>query len=249
VSKPVSISKVFGSIATTAQLGDLDTDFNALAASVNDTITYSNYYADTGTVNALAVTISAPLTFAWAAGVALDVLVANSSTVAAPTLAVNGVGQTIVGANGSALPPGALQAGTVYRFLFDGTNVRLAGITFATGTFTGTLTGFASNPSGTCSYAIVNGVATLTLPQGPLTGTSNSTAMSLTGVPAALRPATLQPTVALGGVIDTGNYYAGALNIVGGTFQFYAFIAGGLGFTASGTKGIGSGLTVTYPLQ
>lgn len=126
--------------------------------------------------------------------------------------------------------------------------------TITTGTFTGTLTGFSGTaPSGTWTYTIVGNTATVTAySTGTLTGTSNLTTMFLTGAPNALCPATLNPTVPVAYVIDTGNDYAGGMSISNGSgcqFVFRALISGGLGFTASGTKGISAGLSFTYSLQ
>ena len=57
---------------------------------------------------------------------------------------------------------------------------------YVEGTFTITGTGFVANPTGTAKYLILGNTATVFLPT--LTGTSNATTFTLTGLPAAITP-------------------------------------------------------------
>lgn len=57
---------------------------------------------------------------------------------------------------------------------------------FYTGEFTATLTGCTTSPTGTVYYTVSAGIASLTIPE--ITGTSNTTAATLTNLPKALWP-------------------------------------------------------------
>jgi hypothetical protein len=59
--------------------------------------------------------------------------------------------------------------------------------TYDTGTFSITGTGFAADPSDTASYVLVGSLVLLFIPQ--LTGTSDATTFTLTGIPTAIRAA------------------------------------------------------------
>lgn len=61
---------------------------------------------------------------------------------------------------------------------------------YASGTFTVTLTGIDAVVTGTASYVILGNMVMLFIPS--ITGTSNSAAKGLSGIPAAIRPAAIQ---------------------------------------------------------
>lgn len=115
-------------------------------------------------------------------------------------------------------------------------------------TFTVTGTGFTVNPTGTASYIIVGQSATVFIPD--LSGTSNATTFTLTGIPAAIQPATI--VTAFGGIGVTDNGANGSIgyiqvNAASGTWD--VFINANFGtWTASGTKAILSHPTLTYLL-
>jgi hypothetical protein len=119
--------------------------------------------------------------------------------------------------------------------------------------FTGTLTGCTTSPTATFLYRKVNNIVTLWTDSN-LTGTSNTTAMTLTGVPAAIRPttskivpcSTLQDnSIAVEGVAVVGTGGAIQLQVCGVSG---AKVIPDL-FTNSGTKGISVGWCITYPLS
>jgi hypothetical protein len=125
------------------------------------------------------------------------------------------------------------------------------------GTFTGTLTGVSGTVTGTVSYRRVSNVVTLFL-GGDLTGTSNATAMTLTGMPVAIRPSVARAT-ACTDVTDTGNSLCHTRAVVAtdGTITFAAartdttanFVRfSSTGFTNSGTKGLTTAWTISYPM-
>lgn len=115
-----------------------------------------------------------------------------------------------------------------------------------TGTFTITYTGFATPPTGTAVWTRIGNLVFLTIPAA--TGTSNTTAMTATGLPAAI-----QPVRSCGGMVYAEN------NSLPGTAVF-ASLANGSGtitfvypagstFTSTGTKGISNASTICYPIN
>lgn len=125
------------------------------------------------------------------------------------------------------------------------------------GTFTGTLSGMTGSTTGTFAYRVVRGVCTLYRNGGaPVSGTSNAATMSLSGLPAAITPPIDRQVPST--MYDNGNICAGqasvrssnstvlfALGVVSGT-QVQISPTGG--FTTSGTKGVSSDWSITYPL-
>lgn len=123
--------------------------------------------------------------------------------------------------------------------------------------FTGILTGVSGTITGTVGYVRVNDMVTLRL-GGAITGTSTSTAMTLTGLPPAVRPSIARACPCTE-VTDNGNTLCHARAIVqtDGTIAFYIartdttanFVRySSTGFTNSGTKGLETAWTITYPL-
>jgi hypothetical protein len=132
------------------------------------------------------------------------------------------------------------------------------------GSFTGTLTGYASGPTGTVNYRIVNNssgtgkIAHLYL-SASITGTSNATGMTLTGAPAELKPSVSR--FASCAVIDENiNIVAMAfISSSNGVITFFQHVDdSGTGsgkvtlsstaFLNSSTKGLDSSWTISYPL-
>lgn len=125
---------------------------------------------------------------------------------------------------------------------------------YLSGSFTGTLTGMSGSTTGTVSYRIVANSAgtgklcTLYITSA-ITGTSNTTAMTMTGLPAACTPAA---AVHLGvPIVDNTTNLDGLMTIsaAGTTITFYCDQPyASTGFTSSGSKGLAAGWTATYPL-
>lgn len=88
-----------------------------------------NYAADTGTADAMVVTLDPPLA-TYTAGLVLRIVksaAANATTT--PTLNVNGLGaKTIKRRDGSALESADLRASSIATVMYDGTNFRLQGM-------------------------------------------------------------------------------------------------------------------------
>jgi hypothetical protein len=120
-------------------------------------------------------------------------------------------------------------------------------------TFTGTLTGCTTSPTATFLYRKVNNIVTLWTDSN-LTATSNTTAMTLTGVPAAIRPTTSK-IVPSSSLTDNSIAVEGACAVgTGGAITFSVSTVSGSKvipstFTNSGTKGISVGWCITYPIS
>jgi hypothetical protein len=111
------------------------------------------------------------------------------------------------------------------------------------GTYTATLTGCTTSPTYTVQYTLTGNVVTLRV--GPVTGTSNSSAKSLTGMPSSLWPATQNRFVVIG--LDNGSSGAPCtLNIeTTGVMNLYYNVENT--WTTSGTFTMRT-MTVTYTL-
>lgn len=108
------------------------------------------------------------------------------------------------------------------------------------GSFTGTLSGVSGTATGTIEYSVNGDQVTLYIPQ--ITGTSNTTAASITGFPSAILPATAQAMV--GVTIDNGVLAISKITLsAAGTLSLYNGVSAT--FTGSGTKGVGAS-TLTY---
>lgn len=133
----------------------------------------------------------------------------------------------------------------------DGANTA----TYSEGSFTGSITGCDASVTGTINYRIVSNsagtgkICTLYNSGGNITGTSNTTAMTMTGLPAACTPSV--PVQITCGVSDNTTSLFGQANIGAGLTTIVFAIDQPLsttGFTNSNVKGIYDGWTITYPL-
>lgn len=129
-----------------------------------------------------------------------------------------------------------------------GTTADTVFATAVTGTFTGTLTGMSGATTGTVSYRIVGGICIL---RGLFSGTSNATAMTMTGLAAAVQPTSAAVSAACL-LTDNGVTIGGWGRITAGssTITFGTGINNSAtGFTNSGAKGLASGWIMSYPLS
>ena len=119
------------------------------------------------------------------------------------------------------------------------------GSAIAPGSFTASLTGCTTAPTAFCRFEVSNGVVVLSIPA--VTGTSNTNAATLTGLPACIQPSTL---VTGSGMLtmDNGVRSVEECSISGGVLTLYN---GGrsTSFTTSGTKGVSDDCTITYRLR
>lgn len=147
---------------------------------------------------------------------------------------------------GVACAGGELVAGIPVAVVYDGTQYQILSAPASKGTFTASLTGCTTVPTVTASYSVTNGVVTVFYPL--VTATSNTTAMTITGQPAAIRPVTARPNWFANVQDNSAAGFAGRVDIgTDGVLTFYT-TSTGTGFTASGTKGISGGITLTYNL-
>lgn len=119
----------------------------------------------------------------------------------------------------------------------------------ASSSFNATLTGMTAVTTGSIFYRVINGYTAML--QGGLSGTSNSTAMTMTGLPAAVIPPTLGVSVPCL-LTDNGITKGGwaTINTAGVITFGIGFDNNTTGFTAGGTKGTSSaGFSVIYPLR
>lgn len=125
--------------------------------------------------------------------------------------------------------------------------ITLTSVTYAIGTFTGTLTGMTATITGTINYKILANQVTL-YSTANVTGTSNTTAMTMTGLPAVVAPTNNSNVVSVSMMDNSINKMAWAYVIGGGNSITFGFGPDGsaTGWTNSGTKGLVAGWTVTY---
>ncbi|MEE9304388.1 MAG: hypothetical protein V3U84_11495 [Thiotrichaceae bacterium] len=112
-----------------------------------------------------------------------------------------------------------------------------------TGSFTGTLTGLTTSPTGTVEWSLSRDEVTIEFPQ--ILATSNSTFMTMTGIPTDIIPTSAQ-LITIVGQDNAVDIFAKAGIETDGTITFYAgptVTAGS--WTATGSKGI-QPITATY---
>lgn len=121
--------------------------------------------------------------------------------------------------------------------------------TASTGTYTGTLVGCTTSPTVTVKWARNGNLVTITIPA--MTGTSNSTGMSVTGsLPAAIQPTDSQ-WMSVHPIEDAGGFsFAAAVNVAPGSSALtFSKNGSSTGWTNSGVKGISSQISFTYLLN
>lgn len=106
---------------------------------------------------------------------------------------------------------------------------------FVPGSFTGTLTGCTTSPTGAIRFSVSEDVVTLVIPA--ISGTSNTTAATLTGMPSNIWPDAAQACI--GVATDSGTDKVSKLSIgTDGVITLYNALSAT--FTNSGTKGVGA---------
>ncbi len=148
----------------------------------------------------------------------------------APALSILNVGATTLFANN-------IRINQLTIVQHDGTRFILLNPAPATGTFTGTGTGFSGSPTCTINWAVNGNHVDLNW-ASVLTGTSNATTFTITGLPAFLAPATSQAWNPV--VEDSGAFAVGYMSINSTTISFGKGLSSVGGFTASGTKAFGN---------
>jgi hypothetical protein len=250
VAAVVNLPTVLAALSAGNQPASLiDGDFNALKAAIAELNTFSNYLVDTGVANAYIVTLNAGTTGALQDGLQIQVKITNANT-GASTLNYNSTGAiAITYLNGSALTNGQLPAAGIVSLIYSASanawQLVAPTMSQTTGTFTLTATaGWTTTPTATVKYAQQGNLVCLDIP-GSLSGTSNSTAATASGIPSALQPT---GNKILNGVrmIDNGGSDAWGLVEIGptpgaGLVSFFKN-PNGDNWTNSGTKVIDSGV-------
>lgn len=108
--------------------------------------------------------------------------------------------------------------------------------------FTGTLTGCTTSPTGSIEYSVKGDQVTLEIPA--ISATSNTTTCTVTGMTAAIRPAAAQTVVGI--TTDNGTTAFGKI-IVETSGVLTLHVAQSATFTGSGTKGVAA-CSATYRL-
>lgn len=208
---------------------------------------------DTGVVNAYVLTFTANFT-AYTDGIVIYWIPANTNT-SASTINVNGLGIVdIVNQDGTPLTSSQLVAGQVATIMYVSGQFLLisSGIapSVVSGSFTPAWTGFSADPTGDIFYTKIGGLVILQCDAGGMTGTSNATGMSITNLPAILRPQTAPEARSICMVTDNGAQAVGAFSfgVAAGTIKFWKGTAppNDAGFTNSGDKGFSPYQTLMY---
>ncbi len=200
---------------------------------------------DTGVTNAYVLTFTANFS-AYADGIVIYWIPSNTNTTAS-TINVNGLGiVSIVNQNGTALTSSQLVSNQVATIMYNGGQFLLisSGIapSVVSGSFTPTWTGFSSDPTGDIFYQKIGALVILQCDATGMTGTSDATDMSITNLPAILRPQTASEARGVCMVTDNGAQAVGAFSfgVGAGTMKFWKGTAppDAAGFTNSGSKGL-----------
>jgi hypothetical protein len=175
-----------------------------------------------------------------------------------PSATMDWNGQRLIGlAAGTAAAP-SIAIGTTAGIYADTANqlaISLNGVTagqIAQGTFTGTLTGFTANPTGTVNYQRIGKIVHLWITTA-ITATSNTGNMTMTGLPAIIQPASVTNFAMTQGANDQGTDSGTIGTVNAGTITFNlaqtaAGIVFGGGWHNTGTKGLNAGWATTYAL-
>ena len=242
VTKLAGPVKTFAEAIDSATLAAFGLVFGA--AVLTKTSAYTVTTADRGRFFAVTGTTTITLLPAATAGSGFPLLIVNTGS---DTVTVDGnSSETINGAVTQVLAPnegliisstGALWIGLITR-------------TKTTGSANLQVTGGTGGTPIAMAYELREGLCTLHSGSSANVVTSTSTALTLPDLPSAIQPATTiaMPTI----VINNGssNQQAGRVTISGSTMTFgMGSPISDTGFTASNTKGIPIGWSITYPLS
>jgi hypothetical protein len=137
--------------------------------------------------------------------------------------------------------------GNRLRLKHNALNIWADGAEEYKGSFTGTLTGMTASTTGIVTYRKIENLAFLYV-QTSIQGTSNTTDMTMTGLPSALQTLTATLRYVPCMLKDNGaNSFGWATVSLSGTISFGLGTAGS-NFTSSGTKGLPEGCLISYPL-
>jgi hypothetical protein len=202
---------------------------------------------DTGSANNYVINFAGNFT-SLADGIYIIWFPSNANT-SASVINVNGFGNvSILNPDGTNISAGQIVAGQPAYILYKAGNWVLcaSGLSpaYQTGSFTMSLTGCTTIPTQTCFYVRIGNQVTLNVPFA-ITGTSNTTLATLTGIPAAITPVSWGYSFVIP-VWNNTTLNPGSLQITPSGTSLFTLPGTGFGsFTAAGTKGVGA-FTVTY---
>jgi hypothetical protein len=235
----------FAGLAPPWSLSNLDTNFvnvAALQASVN---TYTQYVVDTGAANAYVCSFGAGVTTTLSAGLGVCFKAANANTTAS-TLNVGATGvKNLLNLDSSALNANEILVGGIYYAIYDGTQyILLNPWQGGALSYTGTLTGCTTAPTGNITATKIGNQVTLDIPL--FTATSNATAKTVTGMPTILRPATQKALLSV--TSDNGGTFAVSLLRVetSGVLTYFTAPNGGT-WTNSGVATLNA-ISISYTI-
>ncbi len=184
-----------------------------------------------GTANAQTITNTRQVGALYA-GLRFRVLPSATNT-GAMTFAPDGLAAKNVFANGVAAIAGMWVQNVPADIIYDGTQWNLLNPQRSTGSFTGTGTGFASTaPTCTITYRATADFSLCTLVFGTgMTGTSNATTFTITGMPASLTP------------VQTQAYYITPEDNTAATTGSIIFTAASATITLAKSTSVGAGLS------
>jgi hypothetical protein len=164
----------------------------------------------------------------------------------APTF--QGSGASLTSLNATNISSGTLDTARLPATINVATDVQINSVPiFASGTFTITMTGCTTSPTGTATWARAGSIVTLVLPV--ITGISNATTFTLTGLPAGIQPATVADQYQrLAICVDNGANVDAIIRVQAGSGTLTLNKASLAAFTNSGTKGLSAESAITYLL-
>ncbi len=201
---------------------------------------------DTGVINAYVLTFTANFT-AYTDGIVIYWIPATTNG-GPSTINVNGLGPvSIVNQDLTALRASQLVAGQIATIMYKSGQFLLVSSGIApsviSDNFTPTWTGFGGTPpTGKIFYQKIGSLVIAQCDATGMTGTSTTTALTITNLPAILRPQTDPAPRVVCMVTDNGAQAVGAISfgVAPGTMVFYKGTAppNAAGFTAAGSKGL-----------
>lgn len=202
---------------------------------------------DTGSANAYLLNFVANFT-SYVDGIVIYWIPSHNNT-GASTINVNGLGVVnITNQDGTALSSGQLHAGQTATIMYKaGVFLLLAtGNVPLSGNFSGNLTGMTTSGAVSVNYFVVGRLCMLT---SAGTFTSNTTSMTLTGLPAVITP-TSGALVVPCALFDNGAFLSGwaTIQASSGIIIFGNASNNPNGFTNGGLKGLTTGCSISYPI-
>ncbi len=174
----------------------------------------------------------------------------NATNTGPTTIAINGIASPKnIFLGGVACIGGELTINVPAVIRYDGTQFNLEPQTVQS-SYTGTLTGCTTSPTGTILFTTNGAVVTGFWPAAGFSGTSNATGKTITGMPAAIRPARAQLFYI--GVIDNGTTQVVGTALIGtdGVITLAPTVAASASsWTNSGSFATAGAIAFTYQRQ